>query len=99
MWSRDLIRHSAAPRALSVSNKSLSVLLLVKPNNAYCARKKKKASRIARYNEVIQVVVLASLARNVKAVKTFHLGCIGTPKADIAIAYCTLNNFRPVANK
>ena len=43
--------------------------------------------------------ILASLARNVKAVKTFYPGCIGTPKADIAIAYCTLNNCRPAANK
>ena len=31
----------------------------------------------------------SSLARNVKAMRTFYPGCIGTPKAYIAIAYCT----------
>ena len=43
--------------------------------------------------------ILASLARNVKAVKIFYPGCNGTLKADIAIAYCILNNYRTVANK
>ena len=85
------------------NNKSLLsqfYILLVKPNNAYCTQKIEAFD----YHSALQrsytgSCILASLARNVKAVKTFYPGCIGTPKADIAIAYCTLNNCRPAANK
>ena len=72
-------------------------------NKSLLSRKKNRSisTIIASYKACSYTgsCILASLARNVKAVKTFYPGCIGTPKADIAIAYCTLNNFRPAANK
>ena len=82
--------------------KNKLLLSLLNRTTRFAHKKNRSISTIiARYNTVIQVrsCILASLARNVKAVKTFYPGCIGTPKADITIVYCTLNNFRPVANK